>query len=147
MAAFGWSAGDLVQAVTVIYKVGKALKDSGGASEDYQEAITFLQSLALTLNTLRNFDGSSGTSAEDAAVIRAQVDCIREPVQCFLNKIESKFELKLGAKSKKGIRGALLGGHRRVEWALSVSKDVKALNERITVPLCAIQIKMGMQML
>lgn len=35
MASFGWSAGDLALAIKIIYEVGNALKDTGGASSDY----------------------------------------------------------------------------------------------------------------
>lgn len=146
MTAFGWSAGDLVHAVTIIYKIGKALKDSGGASDDYQEAIGFLHGLALTLNTLRTFDDDLACP-KDAEIPRAQVDCVRQPVEKFLTKIDSKFESKLGTRAEKGFRGVMRGGHRRVEWALFVSKEAEALGRKITVPLCAIQIRLGMRML
>ena len=55
MASFGWSAGDLALAIKIIYEVGNALKDTGGASSDYQETVAFLQFLATTLDRLHAY--------------------------------------------------------------------------------------------
>jgi len=146
MAVFGWPAGDLVQAITIVYNVCKALKDIGGASDDYQEIVAFLYSLAITLDALRTFDGVLA-SPGDVASIRAQVDLVQEPVQKFTKKIESKFEPNLGTQVTKGVRKAVRGWHRKAQWALWVSKEAKALGEKIAIPLCAIQIKVGLQAL
>jgi hypothetical protein len=146
MAMFGWSTGDLVPAITIVYKVCKALEDTGGASDDYQETIAFLCSLAITLDALRTFDDVLA-SPGDVASIRAQVDLVQEPVQKFTKKIESKFEPNLGTQAAKGVLGAVLGWHRKAQWALWVSKEAKALGEKIAIPLCAIQIKVGLQVL
>ncbi|KAH8754702.1 hypothetical protein BGZ57DRAFT_68830 [Hyaloscypha finlandica] len=124
----------------------QALKDIGGASDDYQEIVAFLYSLAITLDALRTFDGVLA-SPGDVASIRAQVDLVQEPVQKFTKKIESKFEPNLGTQVTKGVRKAVRGWHRKAQWALWVSEEAKALGEKIAIPLCAIQIKVGLQAL
>jgi hypothetical protein len=146
MAAFGWSAGDLVQAITIIYKVGKALKDTGGASDEYQETIAFLRGLAVTLDMLRTFHDILA-DPDDLTSNRAQIDLVREPVQRFASKIEARFELKLGAQAAKGVQGAISGGRRKAQWAFWVSAEAKALQEKISIPLCTIQIRVGLQVL
>jgi len=52
MAAFGWSVGDLVLAIRFVVKTGQALKDTGGASDDYQESVDFLHGVEATLENL-----------------------------------------------------------------------------------------------
>jgi hypothetical protein len=146
MAAFGWSACDLVQAITIIHKVCKALKDTGGASDEYQQTVAFLRSLAVTLDTLRAFDGGL-VDSDDLAFTQAQIDLVQEPVQKFTSEIEAKFESKLGAQAAKGVRGTISGGHRKAQWALTISNESKSLHEKISIPLCAIQVKAGLQIL
>jgi hypothetical protein len=50
--SFGWSAGDIAQAITLIVKVAKALDSADGAAGDCREAVSFLQSLRHTLEPL-----------------------------------------------------------------------------------------------
>jgi hypothetical protein len=90
----------------LVDKIGKALKDSGGASDDYQEVIAFRHSLAFTLNTLGAFDDELACP-ENAAIIRAQVDCVHQPVERFLANIESKFESQLGTQTERRNSGTL----------------------------------------
>jgi hypothetical protein len=47
--AFGFSAGDFITAVRLIVKVSEALKESGGATEDYQDVMQELGALELIL--------------------------------------------------------------------------------------------------
>jgi hypothetical protein len=53
--SFGWSAGDISQAIVLIVKVVKALDNVEGASKHYREAVTFLESLKHTLEPLQTF--------------------------------------------------------------------------------------------
>lgn len=50
--SFGWSAGDIVSTISVIAKISKGLKDTGGAASSYQHSIDFLNSVKTTLETL-----------------------------------------------------------------------------------------------
>jgi len=114
MAAFGWSASDLAQAVTIVYKVCKALRDTGRASSDYQETVAFLQSLATTLDRVRTFDNVLASS-DNIASIHAQVDLVQEPVKEFTRKIEVMFKPRLGSQAVKGVQGAVFSRHRKAQ--------------------------------
>jgi len=50
--SFGWSAGDIAAAVTIIIDVVQALNEADGASADYRRVSSFLTSLTSTLTTL-----------------------------------------------------------------------------------------------
>jgi len=47
--SFGWSAGDIVSCISVIHKVSKGLRETGGAASSYQESAAFLSSVSVTL--------------------------------------------------------------------------------------------------
>jgi len=53
-AGFGWSAGDIATAVKVIVEVGEAFISTGGAATKYADALTFLESLRMTLELLES---------------------------------------------------------------------------------------------
>lgn len=146
MAALGWSVSDLTESIKLICKVCKALRDTGGASSDYQQTVAFLQGLATTLDSVRTFNDIFA-SPEDAVFIRAQVDLVREPVEEFTRRIEAMFKQRLGTQAMKGMRGVVFGGHRKAQWALRFAKKAKNLSERIAAPLNAIQIALSVQML
>jgi hypothetical protein len=146
MAAFGWSAGDIAQAINIVYKVGAALRDTGGASSDYQETIQFLEGLAATLEKLQKFD-EGVWSPEDFATIKSQVDLVRTPISDFTRNIRQKYEHSLGSKSATGLKGAFLGGPKKARWALFATKEAKALREKVVIPLFNIQLSHGMQIL
>lgn len=51
--SFGWSASDIVAALQLLHKVVVALKDTDGASSDYQDVSSFLNVLSVTLQHLK----------------------------------------------------------------------------------------------
>ncbi|TEY35220.1 hypothetical protein BOTCAL_0594g00040 [Botryotinia calthae] len=53
--SFGWSAGDIAQAISLIVKVVKALDDGSGAPDEYRKTAVFLESVNLTLKNLQVF--------------------------------------------------------------------------------------------
>lgn len=50
--SFGWSVGDIVAALKLLHQITTALKDSGGASSEFQDVLSFLQTFSQTLQHL-----------------------------------------------------------------------------------------------
>jgi hypothetical protein len=141
--SFGWSAGDLVAALKLLHQIGSALRDSGGASSDFQETISFFQTLSRALEHL-NVLRSKPLDPEIAEQLREQCDHIRVPLVTFLEDVGGKFELSLGAKSR---RNKLFAAPRMIQWALSTSKKVKRLQDRIAVPMASMSVMLSQQIL
>ncbi|KAF4630021.1 hypothetical protein G7Y89_g8132 [Cudoniella acicularis] len=139
--SFGWSAGDIVAAVTLLIKIGSALQDAGGASSDYQDTVDFLNTLRITLEHLKAF-GATQIEVHKAENLRQQCDQIQAPLKVFLDDVTSKFESSLGPASR---RNKLLGSPRKIHWALYTSKKVKRLQDRIIVPIGAVNMLLGLQ--
>lgn len=51
--SFGWSAGDIAQALVIVTKAVKALNDVDGAPAHYRESLSFLTNLKMTLEALK----------------------------------------------------------------------------------------------
>lgn len=52
--AFGWSVGDLLASIAVLYKASKALSDVKGAPQEYREAAKLTALIQLDLRNLKN---------------------------------------------------------------------------------------------
>jgi hypothetical protein len=145
--SFGWSASDLLTALTVLNKICVALKDSGGASSDYQEESGFLHSVSKTLETLDSLQ-SLPLAADALQNIRQICQQIQGPLQPFLNKVNLDFETSLGRQSvSKHQFTKVVRAPRMIQWALSTSKRVQQLKRKIVVPLMALQIGMSQQIM
>jgi hypothetical protein len=141
--SFGWSAGDIVAALKLLHQIGSALRDSGGASSDFQDTLSFLQTLSRTLEHL-NVLQAAGLDSDVANILREQYDEIRVPLATFLKDVGARFEPSLGVK---GERNKILAAPRKIQWALSTSKKVRRLQEQIAVPMSSVGILLGQQIL
>jgi len=142
--SFGWSAGDIISAAKLLYKIGVALKESEGASTDFRDLVSFLETLARTLEHLNALQAPDLIlDSALTANLRAQCDHIRIPLAAFLQDIGAKFGPSLG--SDRGSK--ILKAPRKIQWAMSASKQVKRLQERITLPMTAVGLLMGHQLI
>src|SRR3954468_23184926 len=98
--SFGWSVGDIVCAVKILYQVGAALRDSDGASSDFQDTISFLEALKITLehiNTLQNIP----LDPRLVSNLTEQCSQVRDPVEIFVKDAKETFERALGENSRR----------------------------------------------
>lgn len=141
--SFGWSVGDLTKAVEILFQVGKALRDSNGAAATYQEDSLFLESLAATLEKIKQ-------SVQDGSLPKAleiQTKAIRDPVMEMQQKLSAKFQTALGRSDSKGFKRFLGTGPKKVEYGLFVAEQVNELRSRIAIPLQDIQLNLGLHTL
>ncbi|PQE05302.1 Ankyrin repeat-containing protein [Rutstroemia sp. NJR-2017a BVV2] len=122
--SFGWSAGDITQAIAVIVKVVKALDDAEGASNDYRKAITFLQGVKRTLHQLHFFT-KLGNYPAYGDEIRRNVERIKGPLEKF-NALINKYEPSLGRTAAPGRRHNM---YQKLMW--EYSNAPKALKREI----------------
>lgn len=141
--SFGWSTRDIVAALKLLHQIGSALRDSGGASSDFQDTLSILQTLSLTLEHL-NVLQTVPLDPDVAHNLREQCNHIRMPLTAFLEDVSARFERSLGAESK---RSRIFAAPRMIQWALSTSKKTKTLHNRIKVPMAAISLILGQQVL
>lgn len=132
---FGFSAGDFIAAVSLIAKTSKALKDAGGAAEDYRRVVVELDILHEVISELLPTylvpPSAQNTPDPIAKCAKQQADLILQTLQEF-SKLVSKFDAKLGAQAKSGwFRGA----GRKTQWAIIQAQDVEKLRVKIGTQL------------
>lgn len=111
--SFGWSVGDILGAISVITKISKGLKDSGGAASSYQQNVDFLDSVSTTLKGVSTVISKNAHLAwEDA--LTAQATRLKNAIDAFVFKAK-KFEKSLASDSD---RGKLKQAPRKVQWTL-----------------------------
>jgi hypothetical protein len=139
--SFGWSAGDIITALKLLHQIATALQDSGGASSEFQDTLSFLRTLSQSLQHLNALQAVP-LDPILADSLREQCDHIRNPLQAFLDDVQ-RFKPALGENSR---RKRILAAPRKIQWALSMSKKVKRLQDRIAVPMAAAGLILGQQM-
>lgn len=143
--SFGWSAGDVIAALGLLNQIRVALKDSGGSRAEYQDEIIFLDNLCLTLRTLRNIQPESLQPVVGENISR-HVEHIGKSVTAFLGDIRTQFGPDLGrfpTTRRGGVWGPSVSTFRKVQWALSTSKKVRSLRDRICAELLSLQIQLS----
>jgi len=94
--SFGWSAGEIIAALQLLNKVRVALKDTAGASSNYQEEMSFLQSVSPTLThaeALRRGPLDPDISRN----LQRHFELIQPPLQKFLSDAHMSFEASLSS--------------------------------------------------
>lgn len=145
--SFASPTGDLLRAIATLNKIRVSLKDSGGASSNYQQEISFLKSLSTNLEALGTLQSSPlDTDASDN--LQQLSEQINGPLRDFLQEIDGDFGDSLGPRSSSpSLFSRARRGPKMVKWALSTAEKVQQLKTRITVPLLALQIGMSTQIM
>lgn len=124
--SFGWSAGDIIAALILLFNLIQALDTADGAARNYREAVDFLRDLAHTLTPLEKLKDYESYHSY-ANEISDQLRHIKNPVEEFLSGIV-KYEPSLGDKAPRG-------RHRRIckklQWYLWKENKVLALKDTI----------------
>jgi hypothetical protein len=141
--SFGWSVGDIVAALQLCNKVLAALKETGGASSEYQHAISFLGVLTVTLQHLKALQAAP-LDPDLAKNLEQHCGLIQGPLTSFRERIRTRFERDLGPDST---RLKILTTGRKLQWALSTAKHVKVLEGKIGGHLAAISIVLSQQVM
>jgi hypothetical protein len=141
--SFGWSVGDILAGLQLLHQIGTALKDSGGASSEFQDSVSFLQTLSRTLNHL-NAIQNKPVDPDIAENLKNQCSHIRVPLTEFLDDVRRRYGPSLGVNST---RNKIFAAPRKIQWALSTSKKIKKLQERIAVPMAAVGMILGQQVM
>jgi hypothetical protein len=135
--SFGWSAGDIAAAITLVYNLIEALDSRNGAAGDYREAVGFLRDLKHTLDPLQVFTvwDAYPTYGRD---ITEQVAYIKGPVESFLEAV-LKYKPSLGTKAVAGYHRHAL---RKWQWYVCISKKVVTLRRNVESHMLMIDLLM-----
>ena len=125
MVPFGWSAGDIKDAVQFLIRLCTTFQDAGCSNSDFQEAIDFLCGLQIVLEHLRTYtmENPGHLYSKDIEDLVQQIDRPWKKFRDFLKPYEDS----LGINS---VRSSIARAPRVVLWAL-VTKEVRQLKTSV----------------
>lgn len=119
---FGFGVGDFIATLNLFKDVAVALKDQGGALDDYRRTLAHLESISAILTCLAEVDDPKWRSASLNA-IRRSAQRIKDEVNSFLAKI-NKYKATLGLQ---GSRASFTSAASKVKWSKYVAGQVTQL--------------------
>jgi hypothetical protein len=131
--AFGFSVGDVVSAIQLITKVAKALKETGGASQDFQLLLQELQQLEIILEQLQHVPGTTSAIPSHLNAVKAVALAVQVPLKEFLAKIE-KFGRALSSENVWKKAG------RKVEWAITMQEETSKIRAILTMKIVSLSL-------
>jgi hypothetical protein len=127
--SFGWSVGDIAQAIGLLVNVVRALDSADGAAADYLDSVAFLGCLRQSLVPLQTLSALNiRVQPGYCDKIRLQVEKIRIPIELFLDTT-STFKYSLGGDAKTGHHRHI---SRKLQWRFITNKKVDDLKSRIS---------------
>ncbi|OCK99534.1 uncharacterized protein K441DRAFT_730180, partial [Cenococcum geophilum 1.58] len=143
LSSFGWSASCLLEAIKLVDKVRKALKEAGGAASQYSDAVGFLESLEATFEHLKSsIENHDSQPYSDS--IGTQLKRIDGPWKVFKQYLD-QYEESLAEGSK---RSKLRKVPKKIQWALKdINSKIQKLREQIVQPSQIINCLLSLQLL
>jgi hypothetical protein len=123
----------------LVRKVGKALKASGGAAQEYQHVIIELKGLEAVLQHLEALEPTEDNISHVNAIRGMALAC-QLPLRDFLSKLE-KYETSL---SPFADRAMFRGAHHKAKWAVLVATEVDKLRNLIAAKVLSINLLLAM---
>ena len=123
----------------LIRKISKALKETGGASAQYQDAVVELKGLKHALQHLEALEPTEDKVGHVNAIRGMALAC-KLSLQEFMTKLE-KFELSLGPWTH---RSAFAGAGRKTQWAVSFGQEVEKLRALVAAKQISINLLLAM---
>lgn len=139
---FGFSFGDFVQAISILNAICKALKDTGGANDEFKHVRLDLEHLEILLEQLNRGDWNHGADAGHLNAVRSLALTCKVPLHKFLVKIE-KFK-KLNNHEVCGIRDRVGSAAKKVCWAVGMREEVERFRVVIMAKMASINLRLQM---
>ena len=135
-APFGFGVGDFIAVIELITKVGKALRDSGGAASEYQDVVQELESLRGILTHLGQVRIASSTRVKPADSLKKLALNCQQPLEGFLARIAT-FKASLDAKTD---RKFFQSAPRKIQWGIFMGSEIPKLRAVIAAKVLQLQL-------
>ncbi|KAI2179943.1 hypothetical protein LOZ41_006009, partial [Ophidiomyces ophidiicola] len=120
MAAFGFSVGDVISGLRVIYVSCEALRDASSAHREYTALRSEVESLLHALESIADLALEENGTEKQRSAIKASVASCKACIDDFLASA-AKYEPHL---RQGGVKHGWAAGYRRIKWALCKKEDV-----------------------
>ncbi|OCK82307.1 hypothetical protein K432DRAFT_226058 [Lepidopterella palustris CBS 459.81] len=137
---FGFSAGDFVNAIQLLTKVAKALKDSGGACDEYQSLTKELHLLLVVLEELSRLPPAGPASQNHYNAVRVMVAEVQTPLNDFVSRIEKGF----GRLSINHAQLSWTATKEKIKWAVAMQKETENMRSIVMMKLISLSVLLAL---
>ncbi|CAI9629923.1 unnamed protein product [Alternaria burnsii] len=125
---FGFSAGDFMAAIHLVHEISTALRETDGASSQYNQTIGQLQGLERLLRSVQSAY-SADVDPQQLEMLQLLGHQCHIPLNKFFSKIKT-LEPSLGSLGMKNDRifDRAKRAARKVKWGVQIRKEVSELN-------------------
>jgi hypothetical protein len=141
-APFGFGVGDFIAVATLIKNIRAALKDSGGARDEYQELERELALLELALGAIKTLTGPPHRQGEITAIKLVALSC-RRTLDHFYSSV-TKYDKSLSAVS---IPSRARASVKMVQWNLLMQADVTKLRSYLEAHVGSLNVLISTELL
>ncbi|KAK5695553.1 hypothetical protein LTR97_009063 [Elasticomyces elasticus] len=139
MAAFGFSVGDFVTGIQLLYDIIQCLEDSAGSQAQYRGVALTLRGLRLALRRAK----ACTSDVNDRMAIGLVVKDCETTLKRFESKLQ-KYETPLGGGGATSNGSSSIKARwRKIQWQLYSKKDVQAFQHEITAHVGALSVTMA----
>jgi hypothetical protein len=135
---FGFSFGDFVSTIKIVKDICRALRDTGGAKDEFQHVLIDLQHLGILLEQLNHGVWDHGGDAGHLNAIKGMALTCKTPLQEFLDKMEKYKSLQ--GTSIKGFKARLGSEARKVQWAIGMKEEVEKFRTVVIAKMVSINL-------
>ena len=139
-SAFGFSAGDFVSAIELTIKIGKALRETGGASAECRMVLQDLQNLQQVLQLLQDLRPADGSLSHVNAIRGLAITCLI-PLKEFAEKMERKYGLMASVLSSDNI---IRRSGKKVQWTVFAAEEIAKFRSVVAAKVASIGLLLGM---
>ena len=138
MSGFGFSPSDVANAIELVVKAQRALRDVGGARDDFQVCMVFLFGLEQTLKSVREHAEKLQDSTQ-VAVMAYVADIVEKHLSEKLDGLQS-LDKTLGEHHARSTGSAV---RSKLKWAFHLAQEVEKMQKKIMLPLLTINISLA----
>lgn len=146
-APFGFSVGDFLGAIHLVHNITTALRDTGGASSEYNLTISQLDNLEGLLRTAQSIY-SADINPQQLERLQLLTRVCYIPLDRFFSKIK-RLDFSLGnlATGHNDLIEKTKRVARKVQWAIQLKKALSELTSSMGLPISAINTQLSLIML
>jgi hypothetical protein len=138
MSGFGFSPSDVVKAIDLVVKARRALRDVGGAKDDFQICMIFLCGLEQTLKSVREHAEKMQDSTQ-VAIMAHVANIVEKHLSEKLDGLES-LDKTLGGLHARSTASTVTS---KLKWALHLAQEVEKMQKKIMLPLLIVNINLA----
>jgi GTPase involved in cell partitioning and DNA repair len=143
MVPFGFSVGDFFGAAGVIAQVVKALRQHGGAEDDYKTICFEVEAFGKLVAKVQALELNDGNKPHMEAIQEYAAYC-KAKLEHFLYQI-SKYEASLGESASKSTwTEKSRGNARKAKWALLMDRPVSEMRDAIKMAGLTITLNLSL---